>query len=170
MIENIKKEYQQHEAKLLSEGRLMRETCLGYYGPASVSSVSDLFRKIGVKGSFVDLGSGDGRVVLVAALFADAEGIEADKELVDESKRICSKLGIKAGFVQGDYLDACLSGYDFLFLNPDSRFPELEKKLRNEMKQGAKLIVMGSLYRPLNMKEEKSIVIDGTRFGIYRKS
>lgn len=166
-VEKIKKEYDSYQAELLSRHKFLRETSLGYYGSAPADAVFRFFRKIKLKGNFVDLGSGDGKVVLIASLFARAKGIEVDEGLVKDSKRIAKKLGIKAEFVLGDYLYADIGSYDYLFLNPDGPFPELEKKLRKEMKKTAKLVVFGSLYRPLNMVSDKSFVIDGFRLSVY---
>lgn len=166
-INEIKKEYDSYQLGLLLKGKFVRETSLGYYGSAPEDAVFRFFKKIKLKGSFLDLGSGDGKVVLIAALFAKAKGIEIDEELVKDSDKMKKKLGLNAEFVKGNYLDHDFSSYDVLFLNPDSHFPELEKKLRREMKKDAKLVVFGSLYNPLNMKLEKSFVVDGFGFGVY---
>lgn len=166
----LKKEYEKYQIQLLKKKRLMRETSLGYYGSASADAVFNFFREIGLgkKKSFVDLGSGDGKIALIAALFTKSAGIEIDKELVKDAERIRKKLGIKADFVLGDYLEYDLSKYDLLFLNPDNPLYWLEKKLRKEMKKSARLVVLGNLYRPLNMDLEKSVVIEGTSFNIYK--
>lgn len=166
-VEKIKKEYDSYSLELLSKGKLLRETSLGYYGSAPADAVFRFFKKIKLKGSFVDLGSGDGKVVLIASLFAKAKGIEIDDELVSASTKIKKKLGLKAEFVKGNYLEHDFSSYDVLFLNPDGHFPALEKKLRKEMKKTARLVVFGSLYRPLNMGLDKSFVIGGFRLSVY---
>jgi len=167
MLGEIKKEYDSYQLDLLLNGKLQRETSLGYYGSAPADAVFKFFKKIGLKGSFLDLGSGDGKVVLIASLFAKAKGIEIDDELIKDAEKIKGKLKINASFVRGDYLDHDISSYDYIFLNPDNHFPELEKKLRKEMKKDAKLIVFGELFKPLNMEKEKSIVVDGFGFCIY---
>lgn len=167
---HLKKEYEKYQLQLLKKKRLMRETSLGYYGAASADAVFSFFRKIGLakKKSFIDLGSGDGKIVLIASLFTKATGIEIDRELINTSERMKNKLGIKADFIQGDYLDSDLSKYDILFLNPDNPLYELEKKLRKEMKKTARLVILGNLYRPLNMELEKNVIIEGTSFNIYK--
>lgn len=73
---------------------------------------------------FIDLGSGDGRVVFVASLFgAQAYGIEYDKTLVDismKARKTLSKKVIdpeKVHFIQGDFFDHDFSAYDVLYLN-----------------------------------------------------
>lgn len=168
----IKKEYESYYSELLSKHKLLRETSLGYYGASPADAVFSFFRKISLekKKSFVDLGSGDGKIVLIAALFTKAAGIEIDDELVKDAERIKKKLSMKAEFILGDYLDHDLSKYDIFFLNPDNHFPELEKKLRKEMKKDARLVVFGRLYKPMNIKMEKSIVVGGIGFYIYSRS
>ena len=168
-VEDIKKEYESYYAELLSKHKLLRETSLGYYGASPADAVFNFFRKIGLekKKNFIDLGSGDGKVVLIASLFTKAAGIEIDEELVKDAEKIRKRLGMKADFIKGDYLDHDISKHDIIFLNPDRHFPELEKKLRKEMKKDARLVVFGNLYRPLNMKLEKSFVVDGYGFYIY---
>lgn len=166
-IEKIKKEYDSYQLGLLLKGKFLRETSLGYYGSSPADAVFRFFKKIKLKGSFIDLGSGDGKVTLIAALFTKAKGIEIDDELFNASEKIKNKLGINADFIKGDFLEHDLSKYDVLFLNPDQPFPELEKKLRKEMKKTAKLIVFGSLFKPLNMGLDKSFVIGGFRLFVY---
>lgn len=166
----LKKEYEKYQLNLIKKKKLMRQTSLGYYGSASADAVFSFFRKIGLakKKSFIDLGSGDGKIVLIASLFTKATGIEIDRELINTSERMKNKLGIKVDFIQGDYLDSDLSKYDILFLNPDNPLYELEKKLRKEMKKTARLVILGNLYRPLNMELEKNVIIEGTSFNIYK--
>lgn len=174
MFNKIKQQYIKLYGELIADSRLARPTKLGYYGAASSDAVHGLFRKIHLEkySSFIDLGSGDGKIVLIASLFTKAEGIEADSDLIKTGNRIRDRLKIskeKAGFIEGDYLDIDLSGYDIIFVNPDSPMYELEKKLRREMKDDALLIIAGNLYKPLNMKLENSFTIDNVWFWIYSK-
>ncbi|PIN87273.1 hypothetical protein COV19_00115 [Candidatus Woesearchaeota archaeon CG10_big_fil_rev_8_21_14_0_10_44_13] len=166
----LKKEYDSYSVSLIPKHKLLRETSLGYYGSAPADPVFNFFRKMELekKKSFLDLGSGDGKVVLIAALFTKAAGIEIDMELIKVSGKMKKKLGIRAEFLREDYLMHDLSKYEILFLNPDQPFYALEKKLRKEMKKTARLVVLGNLYRPLNMGLEKNRIIDGTSFSIYK--
>lgn len=173
MIEKIKKEYTILYGNLIKDKKLLRTTSLGYSGSASSDAVFGLFEKmkLGQFRSFADLGSGDGKVVLIASLFTRSVGIEIDDELLKISRKMKSRLKLKnAEFIRGDFLDEGkdLSGYDVLFINPDNPFYEIEKKLRNEMKDGAILIVCGGLYKPLNMKLEKSYTVDNLKFFVYK--
>ena len=71
MLHKIKEEYGKLHDDLLKEKRLIRPTDLGYSGSASAEVVFEFFRRIKLDkySSFLDLGSGDGKVVLVASLF-----------------------------------------------------------------------------------------------------
>jgi SAM-dependent methyltransferase len=69
--------------------------------------------------TLVDLGSGLGKVVLLAALLtgADAYGIEIDPQLVARSAEAANSLGLhSARFVQGDMRDAPLPPADAYYL------------------------------------------------------
>lgn len=98
---------------------------------------------------FLDLGSGDGRVVFMAAVLgADAAGIEYDPQMVKISRRAGKAL---RGLVEpkrwkikkGDFFRSPWSGYDVIFFFDQSSFePErVRQKLRREMDPGAILIV-----------------------------
>jgi tRNA1(Val) A37 N6-methylase TrmN6 len=172
MIDKIKHEYTRLYGNLLKDKKLVRTTSLGYSGSAASDAVFGFFEKIKLDRfkSFADLGSGDGKIVLIASLFTKSVGIEIDDELLKISKKMKSKLKLKrAEFIKGDFLDdnISLSKYDVLFINPDNPFYEIEKKLRNEMSDKAILIVCGGLYKPLNMKLEKSYTVDNVKFFVY---
>ena len=172
MIEEIKKEYSNVYGNMIKEKNLLRPTSLGYSGSASSDSVFELFKKIKLKKykNFIDLGSGDGKVVLIASLFTKATGIEIDDELLKVSRKMKNKLKMKdASFIKGDFLDQDLSKFDVIFMNPDNPLYDIERKLRNEMKEDSKLIICGGLYRPLNMKLEKSYTAENVKFFVYSK-
>jgi len=83
----------------------------------------------------LDLGSGDGKIVLIASLFTkSAAGIEFDEELVKKGIEIRDKLGLKCDLICADYMEHDFSQYDILFINPDKSFHHgLEEKLLREM-------------------------------------
>lgn len=170
MIETIKKEYMKLYGSLIGEKKLLRTTSLGYSGSASSDAVFGLFEKIklGNFKSFADLGSGDGKVVLIASLFTKAVGIEIDDDLLKISRKMKTKMKLKnAEFIKGDFLDQDLSKYDILFINPDKPLYEIEKKLRNEMDENARLVMCGGLYKLMNMKLEKSYTVENVKFFVY---
>jgi len=170
MINKIIHEYSELYNNLIDHNRLVRPTELGYSGSASADAVHEFFKKIGLDKykSFLDLGSGDGKIVLIASLFTKATGIEIDEELIKISEDMKSKLNLNnAEFFKKDFLLIDILGYDVIFINPDQPMYEIEKKLRNEMTAEQRLIVFGGLYKPLNMKLENEFKIDGVLFGIY---
>eukprot|EP00567_Pseudictyota_dubia_P001968 CAMPEP_0197468764 /NCGR_PEP_ID=MMETSP1175-20131217/66255_1 /TAXON_ID=1003142 /ORGANISM="Triceratium dubium, Strain CCMP147" /LENGTH=92 /DNA_ID=CAMNT_0043004883 /DNA_START=647 /DNA_END=921 /DNA_ORIENTATION=- len=77
--------------------------------------------------NFLDLGSGDGRIVFLAsALGANATGVEYDQKLVEQSRMALSSLSAASGsdpvidasrtnIVHGDYFEMGFSDYDVLF-------------------------------------------------------
>ena len=169
-VERIKQEYLKLHGEMIKKGELIRPTEKGYSGSASAETVHKFFTGLGLENysSFLDLGSGDGKVVLVASLFTRAAGIEADEQLVCTAQKMRERLGLKnAGFTAGDFLEAGITGYGILFINPDQPLYDVEKKLRNEMAEEQRLAVFGGLYKPLNMTLEKEHDIDGVWFGVY---
>jgi hypothetical protein len=81
----IKKEYDDFYRRLLRSGKLpMRSTEKGFWNASISDEVYETFKRIGLQKfkSFLDIGSGDGKVVLIASLFCrTAEGIEIDNFL-----------------------------------------------------------------------------------------
>lgn len=103
---------------------------------------------------FLDLGSGDGRVVAIASLFTNATGIEGDEEMFSTAIEMKEKLGSEGTFILTDYKKHDLTGYDCIFMYPDKEFlPKIEEKL---MKSGADVFVYHFVYAPRIMKKGKS--------------
>ncbi len=155
----IKSAYDSFYNSILAEGKLpMRETAKGYWGIATADDVYELFKTIKLEKfrSFVDLGSGDGKVVSIASLFTKAIGIEIDRELVMHSERIKNKLNINAKFIEGDFLKHNLSKFDFVFINPDQHMTKLEPKLFKEL--NGKFVVYGPHYHPKLLKKEARFI------------
>jgi hypothetical protein len=154
----IKEEYANFYNSILREGKLpMRDTEVGFWGTAAADDVFELFRKInlGKYRHFIDLGSGDGKVVLIASLFTKAAGIEYDKELHGKAVEIRDRLGINAGLMRGDFLEMDISKHDIVFINPDRAFHRgVEQKLRKELK--GTLVVYNLVYQPSGMKKGRT--------------
>lgn len=171
LFKKIDLAYAKFEAAIKAQGKkLVWETEKGIYGAAPCKRLFTLFKKIGLENckKFVDLGSGDGRVVMIASLFTDATGIEADEELVASGQRIRHELGLQCHFVHGDFLEQDLNEYDALFINPDQGFHKgLEEKLLREM--NGTLYVNNNIFLPAKLKKGKSIWIDGVPVIPYTK-
>ena len=98
---------------------------------------------------FLDLGSGDGRVVFhAAALGAAATGIEYDPQIFAVSQRAREALGQRLArgeveLIQDDFFNHSWSGYDVIFYFDQGSFDQhrLRKKIFSELDPGARLIV-----------------------------
>jgi SAM-dependent methyltransferase len=92
-----------------------------------------------------DLGSGDGRIVILAAqkYGARAVGIELDPRLVEISKQVArdGQVSDRATFVQGDLFDADISPATVVTLYLSySVNRRLEPKLRKELRPGTRIV------------------------------
>jgi 16S rRNA G966 N2-methylase RsmD len=120
---------------------------LAPYYPTPESIVQKMLRlgelKPGEK--MFDLGSGDGRIVIMAArkFKADATGIELDKDLWRLSSGRIKSLGIerRARIVNGDIMKQDYSSADLLtvYLLPGSN-GKLRPLLEQQLKKGARIV------------------------------
>lgn len=148
-----------------------KQTEKGFWVSSVGSEIFDLFRRIRLEQfkHFADLGSGDGKVAIIASLFTESTGIECDEELVKRSIQIKEKLDLRnLHFVKGDFLENDLSAYDILFVYPDNPLIRLEQKLLKEF--NGVLIVCGGLFLPEKLVKKRVVQINNAAFGIYRKS
>lgn len=168
--------YEDFHRFLMRQGRLpMGSTKVGFWGTSIVKEVYELFQKIHLKDfdHVLDLGSGDGRVVLVASLFTKAIGIEFDEYLHSVAEYVKSQLSHiphtnRARFVNGNFYHYSLRDYDALFINPDQPLDRgLEKKLIGEL--NGTLIVAGHHYHPKKLQEKSKFNINGTQFITYQR-
>jgi hypothetical protein len=89
------------------------------FAPSSVESMEELFTKIGLsaKDKFVDLGCGDGCVVIAAAKRgAQAVGVEANPALYRQSQIDAELANAPAQFFVGDLVNADLSTYTVIYM------------------------------------------------------
>ena len=173
LFDQIKKEYGVFYKSLMLRGRLpMWSTEKGFWNASIADEVFEAFRKIKLDKfkNFLDIGSGDGKVVLIASLFCgNAEGVEIDDALHHKALEIQSRLGVSnAVFHNKDFFQHDFSKYDILFSAPDAPFERgLENKLLKEMK--GKLIHYGHHFHPQNLKKENSFMINGNLASLYTK-
>lgn len=112
--------------------------------PAVVEAMLKL-AGVGPRDFVVDLGSGDGRIVLAAARLhkASGVGIEIDQDLVDQANDAARKQGLaeRARFVRGDVREADLSRATVLtlYLLP-GMMQNLRTKLVSELKPGTRVV------------------------------
>jgi hypothetical protein len=127
------------DAQRKATGKPLHEgTAHGIWGPTHMLDAYELFLRMRLdgRGPFVDLGSGDGRIALLAALFTESCGFEGDKSLsaiADQAKRALQgrmpELG-RCVLVHGDYATADLSRFGVLFTFADHPWdPGFEKML-----------------------------------------
>ena len=169
----IKEEYDNFYRSLMKRGKLpMRSTEKGFWNASPSDEVFKAFKKMNLKKfkNFLDIGSGDGKVVLIAALFCkNAEGVEIDDLLHHKAIEMQSKFGLEnAAFHNMDFMEHDFSKYDVLFLAPDSPLERgLESKLLKEM--NGKLIHFGHHFHPKNLKKKDSFLVDGSMVTVYSK-
>ena len=111
--------------------------------PALVEKMLDL-AKVTSDDFVIDLGSGDGRMVIAAAKRgAHALGVEFDSNMVKLSQQLATEAGVadKASFVEGDMFEADISKATVLalFLLPDN-LRRLEPKFR-ALRPGTRIVV-----------------------------
>tara|TARA_Y100000310_G_scaffold343345_1_gene450519 strand:+ start:832 stop:1380 length:549 start_codon:yes stop_codon:yes gene_type:complete len=168
-FKEIKKAYDDYYKGLVKLGKpLVRDTKVGIWGVSISDNVYNFFKDIHLEkyDYFLDLGSGDGKVVLIASLFTKAGGIEFDKELFDASIEIRDKLGVDCSLIHDDFFKHDWSKYDVAFINPDQGFHKgVEDKLLNEFK--GTLIVYNFVFEPRFLKKGKKYWYDQTPITVY---
>lgn len=102
--------------------------------------------EVGPGKKFYDLGSGDGRLVIAAAMLgAEAVGVEIDAIRVLYSRLWLKVLGIKnARIIKGNLFDQDLSSADIvsLYLLEETN-EKLKPKLEEELKPGTPVVATG---------------------------
>jgi hypothetical protein len=173
-LKKIKDMYDSFEQFLLKNGRLLaRDTGIGYWGVTHISDLYELFTRMEVHkySHLLDLGSGDGRVVLLASIFGiQATGIECDDWLTSAALNIKGKLALphfeKVRLLKDDFMKHGMQPYDLVYVSPDKPFfRSLDRKLQKEL-QG-KLIVHGYEFHPGALQLEREWIINGDKFCVY---
>lgn len=122
----------------------------GLFYPSLLEELLPPFERYVTAGTrFLDLGSGDGRVVFLAnVLGAHATGIEWEGDLVAVSRAAQEALGdlvepARIEFLQGDFFAYSWAEYDVIFYFDDGSFEHdrLRRKLDQELAPEARLIV-----------------------------
>ena|SRR3989338_2149482 len=171
-FQEIKKEYDDFDKALMRHGRLpMKDTGIGFWNASPSKEIFELFKKIGLQNykHFLDLGSGDGRIVLIASLFTKATGIELDQELINKAVEIKHRLKKdNAEFLHKNYFEHDISEHDIIFLAPDKpMYRGAEEKLLNEL--NGELIVFGHHFHPTMLRKKAEFDINGDYAAVYTK-
>ncbi len=121
---------------------------LAPYYPTPETIVEKMLQLGGLKAGekMYDLGSGDGRIVIMAAqkFHAEAIGIELDKDLCRQSMARIRKLGLEqnARIITGDLLEQNYSSADLItvYLLPQSIDSKVQPLLDRQLKKGARVV------------------------------
>jgi SAM-dependent methyltransferase len=118
-----------------------------YYAPTAHTVADAMLTLAGVTAADVvyDLGSGDGRIVIIAAQKYGARGvgIEIDPKLVNVARQVAREGAVaeRVTFIEGDLFTVDISPATVvtLFLSPVIN-RELEPKLRRELRPGTRIV------------------------------
>lgn len=130
--------------------------------PAVVEAMLKL-ANVGTRDHVVDLGSGDGRIVLAAVTRyqASGTGVEIDDELVSRSNAAATKQGVaeRARFVRQDVREADLSRATVLtlYLLP-GMMTHLRNKLLAELKPGSRVVSHDFIFE--QWKPDRSVTVE----------
>jgi predicted RNA methylase len=114
-----------------------------------------------------DLGSGDGRIVIVAAqkYHAEAVGVELDRDLCKQSTAKILKLGLdkNAHIVNGDLLKQNYNSADLVtvYLLPDAVNNKVQPLLDKQLKKGARIVAKDFDFRNWTPEKVENIADDG---------
>jgi hypothetical protein len=169
VFHKVEEAYHLYYEALLREGMLpYRSTETGMWATSDGKEVYEALRYFSADKytSFADLGSGDGKVVLIASLFTLATGYETDPELYRASVEIRNALRLtRATFVRQDFLKTDLSPHDLIYLYPDKPVHALEEKLLPTWR--GHLVVNGPHFSPRYFRKAAASPSSLGRFVLY---
>jgi ubiquinone/menaquinone biosynthesis C-methylase UbiE len=142
---------------------------LAPYYPTPQTIVEKMLELGGLKAGekMFDLGSGDGRIVIMAAqkFHAEAVGIEIERDLCKQSIERIRKLGLEktAHIVNGDLLQQNYSSADLItvYLMPESMDTQVQPLLDRQLKKGARVVAHDFEFRNWTPEKVESIADDG---------
>lgn len=118
-----------------------------FYAPTREAVVYEMLELANISRNDVvyDLGSGDGRIVVLAAQKYGVKGvgIEIDPKLVRVSRQVAGEVGLqdRVTFVEGDLFTADISPASIVTLYlSTSMNRDLEPKLRRELRPGTRIV------------------------------
>jgi len=142
---------------------------LAPYYPTPETIVQKMLQLGGLKAGekMFDLGSGDGRIVIMAAqkFHAEAVGIELDKDLCRQSLAKIQKLGLEksAHIINGDLLKQNYSSADLVtvYLLPESIDKQVQPLLEKQLKKGARVVAHDFEFKAWQPEKVENIPDDG---------
>jgi predicted RNA methylase len=145
------------------------EGVLAPYYPTPETIVEKMLQMGGLKAGekVFDLGSGDGRIVIMAArkFRAEAVGVEIDDKLYRKSMEGIQKLGLEktARIIKGDLLKQDYSSADLVtvYLLPESINNKVQPLLDKQLKKGARVVAHDFEFRNWTPEKVENIADDG---------
>ncbi len=141
---------------------------LAPYYPTPETIVEKMLQLGGLKAGekMFDLGSGDGRIVIMAAqkFHAEAVGVELDRDLWKLSTDKIRKLGLQktARIVNGDLLKQDYSSADLITVYLLSGFiDKVQPVLDRQLKKGARVVAHDFEFRNWTPEKVQNIADDG---------
>ena len=142
---------------------------LAPYYPTPETIVQKMLQLGGLKAGekMFDLGSGDGRIVIMAAqkFHAEAVGVELDKDLAKQSLAKIQKLGLEknAHIINGDLLKQNYSSADLVtvYLLPESIDNKVQPVLEKQLKKGARVVAHDFEFKAWTPEKVENIADDG---------
>ena len=142
---------------------------LAPYYPTPETIVDRMLQLGGLKAGekVYDLGSGDGRIIVMAAqkFHAQAVGVELDPDLCRQSLERIRKLGMErnARIIEGDLLRQDYSSADLVtvYLLPDSINGKVQPLLDRQLKKGARVVAHDFEFRAWAAEKVQNIADDG---------
>src|SRR3954470_2299049 len=142
---------------------------LAPYYPTPETIVQKMLQLGGLKAGekMFDLGSGDGRIVVMAAqkFHAEAVGVELDKDLCKQSLAKIQKLGLEknAHIINGDLLKQNYSSAELVtvYLLPESIDNKVQPLLDKQLKKGARVVAHDFEFKAWTPEKVENIADDG---------
>src|SRR4029078_1937477 len=142
---------------------------LAPYYPTPETTVQKMLELGGLKAGEkrFDLGSGDGRIVIMAAqkFHAEAVGVGLDKDLCKQSLVKIQKLGLEknARILNGDLLKQNYSSADLVtvYLLPESIDNKVQPLLEKQLKKGARVVAHDFEFKNWTPEKVENVADDG---------
>ena len=139
------------------------------YYPTPQTIVEKMLQLGGLKAGekMFDLGSGDGRIVIMAAqkFHADAIGVELDRDLCRQSLARIQKLGLEkhVAILNGDLLKQDYSSADLVtvYLLPEAIDSKVQPILDKQLKKGARVVAHDFEFKAWTAEKVENIADDG---------
>src|SRR5690349_4397477 len=142
---------------------------LAPYYPTPETIVQKMLQLGGLKAGekMYDLGSGDGRIVIIAAqkFHAEAIGVELNRDLAKQSTAKILKLGLDktARIINGDLLKQNYGSADLVtvYLLPESIDNKVQPLLDRQLKKGARVVAHDFEFKNWKPEKVENIADDG---------